>query len=316
MNNNDVAWLFPGQGSQVTGMALALMEDCDPVRQTFSEASDILGYDLPALIADDDATRLNQTQYTQPALLVASTAMVRWWRAHGGAEPGHVAGHSLGEYSALVAAGAIGFADAVALVALRGKVMAESAGEPGCMAAILGLEEDRLAELCAKASDDRTRVWPANLNCPGQVVVAGNGAAVARVVELAKAAGAKRAVTLNVSAPSHTPLMAEAAEAVAARLEKISIADPDRALWCNARATQVTDAAGVRQALVEQLTQPVRWSASVEAMAAAGVTKAVEMGPGKVLMGLARRIDRRIKVATGDTPAEMAVNIALIGGVA
>jgi len=309
---NSLAWLFPGQGSQAQGMALELLADSAVVRDTFAEASDLLGYNMEALIRDDADGTLNQTEYTQPALLVGSTAMVRWWRGRGGAEPAHVAGHSLGEYSALVAVGAIAFADAVQLVALRGRVMAKSAGEPGCMAAILGLDDAQLDVVCQQASGEDGGVWPANLNCPGQVVVAGNGVAVARAVELAKAAGAKRAVVLNVSAPSHTPLMAEAAAAVSDKLATMAIADPDRALWCNASATQVTDAAAVRQALVDQLTQPVQWSASVQAMAAAGVTHAVEMGSGRVLMGLLRRIDRNIKVVTGDAPAQMAANIKLI----
>ncbi|MDX8412873.1 MAG: ACP S-malonyltransferase [Mariprofundales bacterium] len=315
---NSLAWLFPGQGSQAQGMALDLLADSAVVRDTFTEASDLLGYNVEALIRDDADGKLNQTEYTQPALLVSSTAMVRWWRAHGGAEPAHVAGHSLGEYSALVAVGAIGFADAVQLVALRGQVMAACSEQDsdalGCMAAILGLDDAKLDGVCAQATADDGAVWPANINCPGQVVVAGNGVAVARAVEFAKAAGAKRAVVLNVSAPSHTPLMAEAATAVSERLAGMTVADPDRALWCNARATQLSDAASVRQALVEQLTQPVLWSASVSAMAAAGVTHAVEMGSGKVLMGLLRRIDRGIKVVTGDTPTQMAANIEMIGG--
>ncbi|MDQ6964042.1 MAG: ACP S-malonyltransferase [Mariprofundales bacterium] len=329
MSSGSLAWFFPGQGSQLHGMALELLADDRVVRDTFVEASDLLGYDLELLIGDDSDGRLHQTQYTQPALLVSSVAMVRWWRAHGGVEPSHVAGHSLGEYSALVAVGAIDFADAVPLVALRGRVMAScvdgggvdgdgaavNGDGSGCMAAILGLDDAQIDAVCQQATDQDGAVWPANFNCPGQVVVAGDAVAVARAVVVAKESGAKRAVVLNVSAPSHTPLMAQAAEAVAERLAAITITAPDRALWCNASATQLSDAASVRQALVDQLTQPVRWSAAVQGIAQAGVTHAVEMGPGRVLMGLVRRIDRGIKVMTGDTPAQMAANIEAVGGV-
>lgn len=309
-----LAWLFPGQGSQTAGMARELADDAPEVARLFAQASDLLGYDLAALIADDGDGRLHRTEYTQPALLVASCAMVRWWRLHGGPEPAHVAGHSLGEYSALVAAGAIEFADAVRLVALRGRAMARCGGEEGCMAAILGLEDAQVERLCIQASDGNPAVWPANLNCPGQVVVAGRAAAVARVVEQARAAGARRAVVLKVSAPSHTPLMADAAAELAEALESIPLRDPDRTLWSNATAGPVADAPAVRRALVAQLTSPVRWSALVSAMAGRGVRQAVEMGPGKVLMGLVRRIDRRIEVMTGDTVGAMGANLDKAGG--
>ncbi len=312
---SDLVWIFPGQGSQRVGMLAELLADSGVVQETFAEAGELLGYDLSKLVLQDPEGRLNQTEFTQPALLVSSVAMVRWWRTMNGSEAGHVAGHSLGEYSALVAAGAIEFSDAVQLVAFRGQQMASCGAEPGCMAAILGLEDAVISDLCRQASGDG-EVWAANLNCPGQVVVSGNAAAVTRVVALAKESGAKRAVVLDVSVPSHTPLMQSAAEAMAERLLEIDVQRPDRQVWCNATATVVTDAEMVRQALVAQLTLPVQWSASVRAMADAGVMQAVEMGPGKVLAGLLRRIDRSMRIFTGETPLAMGTNIESIGGAA
>ncbi len=297
----DLAWLFPGQGSQAVGMGLALAERSPAARACFEEASDRLGYDIRQVIADDGDGRLHRTEFTQPALLTASLAMVAECRERGDmAEPAHVAGHSLGEYSALVAAGVMGFGDAVELVALRGRAMAACGGEDGCMAAIIGLDDARIEALCREASRDREEVWPANLNCPGQVVVAGRAAAVARVVAAAESAGAKRAVTLKVSAPSHTPLMDDAAAAVAEHLSSLTLRDPDRTLWSNATAAPVCDASAVRTALIDQLTQPVRWSGLVSALAERGVTQAMEMGPGRVLAGLVRRITRDIKVTSGE----------------
>jgi len=315
MMKSDLAWIFPGQGAQRVGMLAELLAASGVVQETFAEASEILGYDLRQLVCDGPEARLNQTEYTQPALLVASTAMVRWWRTMDAPEAAHLAGHSLGEYSALVAAGAIGFADAVKLVAFRGQQMAAIGSESGCMAAILGLDDAQLIKLCAQASSDSAQVWAANLNCPGQVVVSGHAAAVTKVTALAKEAGAKRAVVLDVSVPSHTPLMEPAATAMGEYLAGIHLRSPDRPVWCNASASMVTEAAAVRRALVEQLTAPVQWSASVQAMAAAGVAQAVEMGPGKVLAGLVRRIDRSIKLFTGEDAPAMGKNIeAMVGG--
>ncbi|MDQ6950384.1 MAG: ACP S-malonyltransferase [Mariprofundales bacterium] len=320
MTHSDLAWIFPGQGSQSVGMLAELLADSGVVQETFAEASEVLGYDLSQLVRQGPVDQLNQTEHTQPALLVASIAMVRWWRAMDGPEAGHLAGHSLGEYSALVAAGAIAFADAVTLVAFRGQAMAacglKTGAEVGCMAAILGLDEELLTALCQQASSgDDGQVWVANLNCPGQVVVSGHAAAVSCVTVLAKTAGAKRTVMLDVSVPSHTPLMMPAAESMAQRLSEIEVRNPDRPVWCNTTASMVHNADAVRQALVAQLTLPVQWTLSVRAMADAGVMQTVEMGPGKVLAGLVRRINRSIKVFSGETARTMGRNIESIVGV-
>lgn len=285
------------------------------VADTFSEASDALGYDMQALVRDNPDGRLDETEYTQPALLTASTALLRLWRARGGIEAGQLAGHSLGEYSALVAAGSLDFSDAVKLVAFRGRSMSEAvpAGQ-GRMAAILGLEDEKVVALCEEASDSSTRVWAANFNCPGQLVVAGNAAAVDRLMELAKAAGAKRALPLAVSAPSHTPLMQPAADAVAAHLASVTVNDPDRPVWSNAWARPVESADEIRKALVEQLVSPVRWTETLQGMQKVPVSQAVEMGPGKVLAGLVKRIDRGINLFSTDEPARMMESLESVAG--
>ncbi len=312
---SNVVFLFPGQGSQAKGM-LDAFDGVDVVAQTVSEASEALGYDMAALIRDDAEDKLGQTEFTQPALLTVSTAMVRLWREQGGAEPLQVAGHSLGEYSALVAAGAIDFVDAVKLVAFRGRAM--SAAVPagvGSMAAILGLDDAVVADLCAEASDAAHKVWPANYNCPGQLVVAGHAEAVARLIEAAKAAGARRALPLAVSAPSHTPLMQPAADQMAAQLAQVEIRAPQCPVWGNAHAAVADAPDAIRAALVEQLVSPVRWTETVQQIAAAGVTHAVEMGPGKVLAGLVKRIDRGIKVGSSGSPEQLQASLALVSDI-
>lgn len=297
------AFLFPGQGSQHPGMLGAYVGTEPVVDETLAEASDTLGYDMAALMAGQPEGRLNRTEYTQPALLAASTALVRLWRHRGGAEAACGAGHSLGEYSALVAAGGIDFAEALRLVAFRGRAMSEAVAEgEGRMAAILGLDDARIEALCDEVSGEDGRVWPANYNCPGQLVVAGHAAAVERLMEAARAAGAKRALPLPVSAPSHTPLMQPAADALAARLKAVEIRAPSMPVWSNALAAPLDDADEIRQALVRQLVSPVRWSEIVRCMARAGVRQGVEMGPGKVLAGIARRIDRGFAVHVTETP--------------
>jgi len=298
----DFVFLFPGQGSQSKGM-LDTFDAIEVVKQTLEEASDALGYDMAALIRDDAEGKLAQTQYTQPALLTASTALLRLWREKGGAEASQVAGHSLGEYSALVAAGAIGFADAVQLVAFRGKAMMEAVpAGVGSMAAILGLADDVIETLCVDTSNADEKVWAANYNCPGQLVVAGHAKAVERMMVAAKEAGAKRALPLAVSAPSHTPLMQSAADAMADRLQQINMSTPVCPVWGNASATAEQDVAKIRQALVAQLISPVRWTETVQKLAASGLTQAVEMGPGKVLSGLVKRVDRSMLVGVTLTP--------------
>lgn len=288
----EFVFVFPGQGSQSKGMLADAVSEA-VVADTFTEASDALGYDMQAMVLEDADGKLDQTEYTQPALLTASTALLRLWRSRGGVEAAQAAGHSLGEYSALVAAGCLDFTDAVQLVAFRGKAMSEAVpAGVGKMAAIIGLDDDKVREICAQASTEASAVWPANFNCPGQLVIAGHAAAVEKAMEACSAAGAKRALPLAVSAPSHTPLMQPAADAMARRLAEIDVRDADRPVWSNARATTLTAASDIREALVEQLVSPVRWTESVQAMAAMGITQAIEVGPGKVLAGLVRRIEK------------------------
>ncbi len=301
----EFAFLFPGQGSQAKGM-LDAFADHDVVSQTVAEASDALGYDMAALIGDDAEDKLGQTEFTQPALLTASTAMVRLWQQRGGPMPAHVAGHSLGEYSALVAAGTLKFADAVKLVAFRGCAMSEAVpAGVGKMAAILGLDDAVVETLCEQASSDDHSVWAANYNCPGQLVVAGHAQAVERLIEAAKAAGARRALPLAVSAPSHTPLMQPAADAMRDALAKIELSVPVCPVWGNVDAAPETDVAKICEKLLAQLVNPVRWTATVQQLSASGVQQAVEMGPGKVLAGAVRRIGRAMGVGKSRSPEQM-----------
>jgi len=301
------AFLFPGQGAQSRGMLDAFVaSDARPVAETLAEASDALGYDMAALIRDDAADRLRLTEFTQPALLTASVAMYRLWRELGGHAPAHMAGHSLGEYSALVAAGSLDFATAVRLVAFRGKAMAESVPEgEGRMAAILGLDDDVVAGLCDQASTEDEKVWPANYNCPGQLVIAGHTAAVNRAMEAALAAGAKRALPLAVSAPSHTPLMQPAADAMQEKLKDIELKAPSCPVWSNADALPLQDGEKIREALVRQLVTPVRWTEIIQRMRHTGICRGVEMGPGKVLTGLVKRIERDFLVWPTFSPEQM-----------
>jgi len=310
--NASLAFFFPGQGSQSKGMLADFLAHDTIVQTTFEEATDSLGYDMQALVLQDEASQLDQTQYTQPALLTASIAMFRAWKERGGVMPAHMAGHSLGEYSALVAAGVIDFSDAVQLVSFRGQAMVSAVPQGvGKMAAIIGLDDDTLVNLCAKTSSSDAKVWAANFNCPGQLVVAGHAAAVEKLMIAAKEAGAKRALPLAVSAPSHTPLMQPAADAMQEKLSQLTLNVPTCQVWSNARACALNDVNDIRAALVEQLVSPVRWTESVQAMAQLGVTSAVEMGAGKILSGLVRRIDKTLSVAVVSTPEMMdkAVNV-------
>jgi len=310
----DFVFLFPGQGSQSKGM-LDAFDGIDVVRQTLEEASDALGYDIAALIRDDVDDKLGQTEFTQPALLTASTALLRLWREKGGAQAGQVAGHSLGEYSALVATSAISFTDAVQLVAFRGRAMTEAvAAGVGSMAAILGLADDVVEELCRATSTENEKVWAANYNCPGQLVVAGHAAAVERLMADAKAAGARRALPLAVSAPSHTPLMQSAADAMALRLNEITIHTPSCPVWGNANATPEQDVTKIRAALVAQLVSPVRWTETIQKLAASGITQGVEMGPGRVLSGLVKRIERAMIVGASVNSEQMDSSLAMLAG--
>ncbi len=308
----EFVFLFPGQGSQSKGM-LDAFDGIDVVRQTLEEASDALGYDMAALIRDDADDTLGQTEFTQPALLTASISLLRLWREKGGAEAGQVAGHSLGEYSALVATGALDFSDAVELGAFRGHAMTEAVpAGVGRMAAILGLADDAIEALCESASTVNEKVWAANYNCPGQLVVAGHAAAVERMMADAKKAGAKRALPLAVSAPSHTPLMQPAADVMAARLDEITVHAPKCPVWGNANAKPEQDVAKIRSALVAQLVSPVRWTETIQKLAASGMMQAVEMGPGRVLSGLVKRIERAMIVGVSMNPEQMENSLAML----
>ncbi|MCP1647655.1 MULTISPECIES: ACP S-malonyltransferase [Pseudomonas aeruginosa group] len=284
-----LAFVFPGQGSQSLGMLAELGAQHAIVRDTFAEASAALGYDLWALVQEGPEERLNQTDKTQPAILTASIALWRLWQAEGGVQPAYVAGHSLGEYSALVAAGSLAFTDAVKLVERRGQLMQEAvpAGTGG-MAAILGLEDADVLAACAEAAQGEV-VSAVNFNAPGQVVIAGAAKAVERAIEACKARGAKRAVALPVSVPSHCELMRPAAERFAEAVEAVQWQMPQIALVQNVTAQVPADLAALKRDLLAQLYSPVRWVESVQLLAEKGVTDLVECGPGKVLAGLNKR---------------------------
>ncbi|MFW0697721.1 ACP S-malonyltransferase [Pantoea sp. R13S299] len=297
-----IAFVFPGQGSQTVGMLTELAATYPLVEETFREASDALGYDLWQLVSQGPAEELNKTWQTQPALLAASVAIYRVWQQQGGEQPVLMAGHSLGEYSALVCAGVLNFADAVKLVELRGKLMQEAVPEgTGAMQAIIGLDDAAIRKACEESAQGQV-VSPVNFNSPGQVVIAGNKEAVERAGAACKAAGAKRALPLPVSVPSHCALMKPAADKLAVALESITFNAPAVPVINNVDVKAETDAAAIRHALVRQLYSPVRWTESVEAMAAQGVTQLLEMGPGKVLTGLTKRIvDSLTAAAVNDT---------------
>ncbi|EPT9250651.1 ACP S-malonyltransferase [Photobacterium damselae] len=288
------AIVFPGQGSQAVGMLAELAEQFPIVQATFAEASEVLGYDLWALVQNGPAEDLNQTHRTQPALLTASVAIWRVWQEKGGEQPTVLAGHSLGEYSALVCAGVIDFKEAVKLVELRGQLMQEAVpAGVGAMSAIIGLDNDAIAKACADAAEDQV-CSPVNFNSPGQVVIAGNKEAVDRANALCKEAGAKRALLLPVSVPSHCELMKPAADKLAVALENMTFNTPAIPVINNADVATETDPTAIKLALVKQLYGPVRWTESVERMAAEGIEELLEMGPGKVLTGLTKRINRSL----------------------
>ena len=292
-----LAFVFPGQGSQSVGMLADLAERHPLVTDTFAEASSALGIDLWQIARQGPEAELNRTQITQPAMLAAGIAVWRVWQQQGGAMPDWLAGHSLGEYSALVAAGSIDFSAAISLVALRGRLMQEAVPDgQGAMAALLGLDDDAVRALCAEAQGDEV-VEAVNYNAPGQVVVAGNAAAVERVVAQAKGAGARRAVMLPVSVPSHCALMRPAAERLAEALAAVAITPPQIPVLHNVDVARHDDADGIRAALAGQLYRPVRWVETVQALAAAGVDRLIEAGPGRVLAGLNKRIDKAMVAA-------------------
>jgi len=307
-----LAFVFPGQGSQSIGM---LQESAEAVAPTFEEASDALGYDLWRLIQEGPEARLNETEFTQPALLTASVALWRIWIQHG-AQPAYLAGHSLGEYSALVAAGVVSLREGVQMVQTRGQLMqaAVPIGEGG-MAAVMGLSDDAIVEACQKASEatDLGQVQAANLNAPGQVVISGTSEALAVAIELCKTAGAKRAIPLNVSAPFHSELMRPAAEQLAMSLEDVQFQPPKIPIVQNVLASDCVDPETIKQNLITQMYSAVRWTESVEFLASAGVTDVVECGPGKVLTGLNRRIDRALRAHNIDSrESALSVNLGAV----
>jgi [acyl-carrier-protein] S-malonyltransferase len=288
----EFAMLFPGQGSQSVGMLSALAERHDSVRETFRNAGDVLETDLWRLVSEGPASELDRTELTQPAVLAAAVAVWRVWRELGGPEPARLAGHSLGEYAALVVSGVLGFEQAVALVAERGRQM-QGAVAPGqgAMAAVLGLDDEVVAAICREVAEEEV-VVPANFNSPGQIVIAGDAAAVERALHKCSEAGARKAVRLPVSVPSHSPLMAPAAEAMRKVLADTEFAPPTIPVIHNCDVAQHESPDAIREALVTQLTAPVRWSETVRAIGETGIMAFAECGPGKVLCGLGRRIER------------------------
>jgi len=306
------AFLFPGQGSQSVGMLARLAEAEPVVRATFSEASAVLGYDLWELCQHGPDAALNATERTQPAMLTAGTAAWRAWQARGGAEPAFMTGHSLGEITALVCAGAIDFKAAVALTQFRGRAMQEAVPMgTGAMAAVLGLADAEVEAACAEASQGEV-VVAANYNSPGQVVIAGGARAVDRAIAACTARGAKRTVPLPVSGPFHSPLMKPAAERLRERLRAVDIEAP-RLPVCAFDASWYDSPASIRDGLYHQLFNPVRWSSIVAGIIAAGATHVVEAGPGKVLAGLVRRAEGGRKLAVFTIDAEETLTAALAG---
>lgn len=286
-------FVFPGQGSQSIGMMGALAERDGIVGETFAEASSILGLDLWQLVKDGPVERLNETINTQPAMLAADVATWRLWRKSGGAMPGAVAGHSLGEYAALVAAEVLPFDAALKLVRERAQRMQEAVpAGVGAIAAVLGLEDEQVAAACQAAAQGEV-VEPVNFNSPGQLVIAGHAGAVQRALEGCKALGAKRALLLPMSVPAHSSLMQRAAQGLASTLRNAPFAEPVIPFWSPVDAQHHAGAEQIRGLMISQLASPVRWTALIRQLVAAGCTTLVECGPGKVLTGLNRRIDKR-----------------------
>jgi [acyl-carrier-protein] S-malonyltransferase len=308
--DNSLAFVFPGQGSQSLGMLSELAAAHPIVRDSFDKASAGCGVDLWQLASEGPEETLNQTEFTQPALLAANVAAWRAWVASGGAQPARFAGHSLGEYAALVAAGALSLADGARLVRERGRLMqaAVPAGA-GAMAAVLGAEDALVAEVCNAVSGDEV-VVPANFNSPGQIVIGGSAAAVDRAIAELGARGVRKVVKLAVSVPSHTPLMRQAADQFANAIADITWQMPDRPVVQNADAAVADSVVGIADALVRQLYLPVRWTECVQSLAGAGATRFVECGPGKVLAGLVKRIDKSLEARAIGTAADFDAALA------
>lgn len=308
------AFVFPGQGSQSVGMMATMSAVYPVVRETFDAASGVLGYDLWALAQQGPAEQLALTEITQPVMLVAGVATFRAWRTAGGAAPDWVAGHSLGEFTALVAAGTLGFEDAVDLVRVRGELMRDAVPDgQGGMAAVLGLEDADMEAVCAAAAQGEV-VEAVNFNAPGQVVIAGHRTALERAIEGAKGRGAKRALPLPISVPCHSSLMRPAAERLRARLATSTFSAPACRFLSSVDAQEYRDPEAIRDLLYRQLANPVRWVATVRALVAAGVTEFIECGPGKVLAGLNRRIDKTPGVEATALEDAAALEAALTAG--
>ncbi|MDO8862322.1 ACP S-malonyltransferase [Haliea sp. E1-2-M8] len=317
MTTSHTAFVFPGQGSQKVGMLAAAHAEFSAVRDTFAEAGEALGADLWALVQAGPQESLNLTATTQPVLLTASVALWRAWQAAGGAAPALLAGHSLGEFSALVCAGSLGFADAVRLVRQRGEFMqtAVPVGE-GAMAAIIGLDDDSINRICADiAAEGAGEVAAVNFNSPGQVVIAGHTAAVERAGIALKAAGAKRALPLPVSAPFHTVLMRPAGDKLASALAAVPITAPAIPVVHNVHALPESDPERIRGLLVEQIYSPVQWTQCIQYMAANGIRQVVECGPGKVLSGLNKRINGELSSYSLEDPTSLQDALAVLATV-
>lgn len=308
-----VAYVFPGQGSQSIGMLRELAAQYGDVRATFAAASTALGFDLWEIVANGPEQRLNQTEITQPAMLTAGVAVWRVWRAHGGPDGAYLAGHSLGEYTALVCAGVIDFADAVKLVADRARFMQEAVpvGQGG-MAAILGLSDDAVRALCAQAAQGDV-LEAVNYNAPNQVVIAGSAGAIERAVAQAKDAGAKRALPLPVSVPAHSKLMQPAAERLKDRLQAAPLRAPRVPVLHNVHARAEADVETMRALLARQVASPVLWVDTINAMVQAGATHVIELGPGKVLSGLNKRIATQAACLSVNDPASLAAALTAVG---
>jgi [acyl-carrier-protein] S-malonyltransferase len=301
---NNLAFVFPGQGSQTVGM-LADFADNEVVQNTFSEASEALGYNLWQLVAQGPAEKLNQTNFTQPALLTASVALWRLWASQSDSQPAMLAGHSLGEYSALVCSGVISLAEGVKLVEKRGEFMQASVpAGVGAMSAIIGLDDQAIIEACAKAQNEDV-VAAVNFNSPGQVVIAGHKDAVERAGALCKEAGAKRVLPLPVSVPSHCALMKSAADKLAEEFNSVTFNTPQIPVVNNVDVVAETDVEAIKLALIKQLYSPVRWTETIELLAKSDISLVVEAGPGKVLQGLIKRIDKSITSASINDQASL-----------
>jgi [acyl-carrier-protein] S-malonyltransferase len=300
-----LAFIFPGQGAQFAGMGKELADGFTAARDIYAEANEALGFDLTRLCFEGPEDDLKLTANTQPAILTTSIAALRVVQAETGLQPAFTAGHSLGEYAALVCAGALSFADAVRTVRQRGSFMQEAVPVgTGAMAAMLGIERDELAAICAEAAQGEV-VSPANFNSPGQIVIAGHAGAVSRAIEIAKGRGYRKAMLLPVSAPFHCALMQPAAERLRQVLDEITVSAPMMPVVSNVEALPNADGGRVRDLLVSQVCAPVRWEESIQKMTELGVTRFVEIGPGKVLSGLVKRIAKDVEIANIETPAHL-----------